>query len=83
MEPLWSPVVAAGRNRWQVGASPERLRKAKIVAVGCDQRRPKSMVRRGRRFESVRGLCKSAGNGAFSLVRPCRFSSVRWVWSPL
>src|SRR5215211_1315920 len=39
------------------------------------------MVRRGRRFESVRGLCKSPEIEAFSVGRTCTGSSVRWVWS--
>jgi hypothetical protein len=37
MEPLWSPAVATGSNRWQMGGRPERLKQAKTVAVGCDR----------------------------------------------
>jgi hypothetical protein len=37
MEPLWSPAVATGGNRWQMGTAQKRLRQAKTVAVGCDR----------------------------------------------
>ena len=37
MEPLWSPAVATGGNRWQMGGRRERLKQAKTVAVGCDR----------------------------------------------
>src|SRR5712691_2370480 len=37
MEPLWSPVVATGRNPRQIGLLPKRLKQAKTVAAGCDQ----------------------------------------------
>jgi len=37
MEPLWSPAVTTGSNRWQMGGRPERLKQAKTVAVGCDR----------------------------------------------
>ena len=37
MEPLWSPAVATGSNRWQMGGRPERLRQAQTIAVGCDR----------------------------------------------
>jgi hypothetical protein len=37
MEPLWSPVVATGGNRWQMGPAPKRLKQTKTVAVGCDR----------------------------------------------
>ena len=36
MEPLWSPAVATGSNRWQMRRPQERLKQAKTVAVGCD-----------------------------------------------
>jgi hypothetical protein len=36
MEPLWSPAVAIGGNRWQMGRPATSLRQAKTVAVGCD-----------------------------------------------
>src|SRR6266511_347045 len=36
MERLWSPAVATGGNRWQVGRPRRRLKQAKTVAVGCD-----------------------------------------------
>src|SRR5213593_4168086 len=37
MEPLWSPVVATGGNRRQIGLLPKRLKQARTVAAGCDQ----------------------------------------------
>jgi hypothetical protein len=37
MEHLWSPAVATGGNRWQMERPRKRLKKAKAVAVGCDQ----------------------------------------------
>jgi hypothetical protein len=37
MEHLWSPAVATGGNRWQMERPRKRLKKAKTVAVGCDQ----------------------------------------------
>jgi hypothetical protein len=58
MEPLWSPVVATRGNRSQIAQPQERRNKPKPlprVATGCLQER---IVRRGRRFESVRGLRK-------------------------
>jgi len=39
MEPLWSPVVATGGNRWQIARGGNRRNQAKTVAVGCDQLR--------------------------------------------
>ena len=37
MEPLWSTVVATGRNPWQIGPAPKPQEQAKTVAAGCDQ----------------------------------------------
>ena len=37
MEHLWSPAVATNGNRWQKERPRKRLKKAKTVAVGCDQ----------------------------------------------
>jgi len=34
MEPLWSPAVAPDGNRWQMGASPERVGFRNSVRVG-------------------------------------------------
>jgi hypothetical protein len=45
-----------------------------------------AMVRRGRRFESVRGLCKSTARRLFSSFpfrSTCSWPQVRWVWSTL
>src|SRR2546421_10952099 len=39
MEPLWSPVVATGGHRWQIGSAPKPRKHAKTVAVGCDRLR--------------------------------------------
>src|SRR5919204_4459240 len=40
-------------------------------------------IERGRRFESVRGLRKSPGSGAFLFGSLCTLANVRYVWSPL
>jgi hypothetical protein len=37
MEPLWSPVVATGGNRSQIGHVEEPPQQAKTVAVRCDR----------------------------------------------
>src|SRR5437867_4503506 len=37
VEPLWSPVVATGRNQWQIELAPKPQEQAKTVAAGCDQ----------------------------------------------
>jgi hypothetical protein len=67
MEPLWSPVVATGGNQSQVGPARERRKQAKFVATGC-HRLPEMFHGKegGRRFESVRGLYKSAANPCLS-----------------
>ena len=84
MEPLWSPAVATGSNRWQMGGCPERLRQAQTIAVGCD-RLPKLFHGK----EGVGGSSPSEGFskapqiGAFCFERTSTISSVRWVWSPI
>ncbi len=35
MEPLWSPVVATGGNRWQIDCPSKPRKQAKCVATGC------------------------------------------------
>jgi hypothetical protein len=37
MEPLWSPVVATGGNRRQIGEPRKPQKQAKSVATGCDR----------------------------------------------
>jgi hypothetical protein len=37
MEPLWSPVVATGGNRSQIGPVEKPQKQAKTVAVRCDR----------------------------------------------
>src|SRR5829696_9815782 len=37
MEPLWSPVVATGRNRRQMPHPRKRRKQAKTVAMRCDR----------------------------------------------
>src|SRR4051794_8744599 len=37
MEPLWSPVVAIGGNRRQIGSAQTVPKQAKTFAVGCDR----------------------------------------------
>jgi hypothetical protein len=56
----------SGRSQWQSVAMQrgrKRLRQAKTVATACDRLPRNAMVRRGRRFESVRGLQISSCSG--------------------
>jgi hypothetical protein len=39
MEPLWSPAVATGGNRWQIGSAQTRPKQAKSDATGCHRLR--------------------------------------------
>src|SRR2546422_8782087 len=43
---LWSPVVATGGNRQQIGESRKPQKQAKTVAVGCDWLRKTFLGRR-------------------------------------
>jgi hypothetical protein len=36
MEPLWSPVVATGGNRSQIGKHEKPQKQARTVAMGCE-----------------------------------------------
>jgi hypothetical protein len=68
LEPLWSPVVATHGNRSQ--SNPPRLRHEQAKTVADDRHRlPKAAHGKGggRRFESARGLCKSAARRRFSV----------------
>src|SRR6266508_3666193 len=49
MEPLWSPVVATGGNRWQIGSRREGRNQAKTVATSC-HRLPET-------FHGKQGVC--------------------------
>jgi hypothetical protein len=75
MEPLWSPVVPIGGNQRQMGLTRKRRKQAKTVAVGCDRLRKEALVRRGRRFESVRGLLafRCSGRGCVLCVGDSAF----------
>jgi hypothetical protein len=59
----------SGRNRWQPVANatlPETAQIGETVAIGCDRLRREAHGKEGgRRFESARGLCKSAVNRRF------------------
>src|SRR5438093_8897004 len=58
---LWSPVVATGGNQGQIAGRGEPRKQAKSVATGSHRLPEKFHGKEGgRRFESVRGLCKSA-----------------------
>src|SRR5256885_12843913 len=84
MEPLWSPVVATGGNQRQIGCARKRRKQARTVAAGSDRLRAKFRGKEGvRRFESVRGLCKSPAKRGFFFGPTRTIHSVRWVWSPL
>jgi hypothetical protein len=74
----------SGRNRGQPVAngaaakSRSNRRKPLLwVATGC---RVKSMVRRGRPFESVRGLCRSAAQRRFAFRPTCCLSNPAGVY---
>jgi hypothetical protein len=82
MEPLWSPVVAISGNHWQrrvaaggANTSQNRCRGLRPVAAGS------AWQGGGRRFESVRGLCKSAAKRYFPepLIERLRF---KWPRRP-
>jgi hypothetical protein len=64
-ERLWKNEGATGRKQFERFKPRNRLNKPNLLppaATGCPQSR---MVRRGRRFASVRGLCKSAARRRF------------------
>ena len=65
MEPLWSRVAATGGNPRQIGPTRKARNKANPLPPAASGFVRHSMVRRGRRFESFRGLCKSAANRRF------------------
>jgi hypothetical protein len=79
MEPLWSPGVAAGGNQRQIDGAvnpenkPNPLPPAATVAG--------DMVKRGRRFESVRGLCIRPQARPFLLI-DLREVQLALLWSP-
>src|SRR5437667_7444569 len=50
MEPLWSPVVATGGNRWRIRSARNPPKQAKSVAVGC-HRLPE-------KFHGKQGVCR-------------------------
>jgi hypothetical protein len=84
MEPLWSPAAAIGGNRWQMGRTSTRLRKAKTVAVGCHRLPEKFHGKEGVDGSSPsEGSAKSPEIAWFVFRSSCRFSRVRWVWSRL
>ena len=57
MEPLWSPVVATGRNQWQIGSERKARKQAQTVAVGCDR-----LPRAAHGKEGVDGSSPSEGS---------------------
>jgi len=68
MERLWSLAVATGGNPSQIGTPRNGSNKPKPLPPVATSCRSERMVRRGRRFESVRGLCKVAANQALLLA---------------
>jgi len=80
-------VVSSRPARSLGGQDVAALRKASHVRVRpawrCLVCRWLSMVRRGRRFESVRGLCKVPANRGFLISSICILSSMHQVWSRL
>ncbi len=84
MEPLWSPVVATGRNRSQMLSLVMPVRQAKTVAVGCDHLPIDVDGKEGVDGSSPsKGSAKAPEIGAFSFASTCKFSNVAQVWSPL
>jgi hypothetical protein len=59
----WLQLVAINGKSDGRGSAESKPKPLPSVATGC---REKYMVRRGRRFESVRGLCKSPANRGFT-----------------
>jgi hypothetical protein len=77
MEHLWSRAGATSGNWWQMGSprnGSNRRKSLPPVATSCVRA---WMVRRGRRFESIRGLLlKPRKRGAFTSSPRCTWSSV-------
>jgi hypothetical protein len=83
MESVWKAATASPGD----GLKPGTLKTSEFTT---DSERPLTaanpsiaMVRRGRRFESVRGLCKSAAPRRVLVQVDLLPSNVRWVWSGL
>src|SRR5258707_2321194 len=84
MEPLWSPVVATGGNRSQIGCAQRGRKQAKPVAVGCHRLRFGAHGKEGVDGSSPsEGSAKEPHVGALPIRLTCSFSHVRWVWSRL
>ena len=74
MEPLWSPVVATGRKRWQIAQPRKRRNHAETVALGCHQLPEKFHGKEGVSGSSPEeGSAKAPHVGAFLFGRTCRF----------
>jgi len=66
MEHLWSPAGATGGNQRQIGEPRKRLKQADRQPVATHGNGSGAHGKEGgRRFESVRGLCKSAARRRF------------------
>jgi hypothetical protein len=66
MEPLWSPVVATGGNRMQIGLARKPPKQAKSVPVDCDQLPQRAHGKEGGRSAALRAAssyCCSPGRG--------------------
>jgi hypothetical protein len=79
-----SSVALADYKGWSLCGAPW----LQLVATGskrdgAENGSQAKMVRRGRRFESVRGLCQSPAHKALPFGSICTSSNVRQVWSPL
>jgi hypothetical protein len=72
MEHLWSLAGATSGNRWQMVWPQKRRNKPNPLPPVATSCRSERMVRRGQRFESVRGLRKGPANGPFSCPGTCR-----------
>jgi hypothetical protein len=82
MEPLWSPAVATGSNRWQMGGRPERLKQAKTVAVGCDRLPEPFHGKEGVDGSSPsEGSCKSPHTRGFHFLDLLHLVQFAQVWN--
>jgi hypothetical protein len=74
----------SGRNRWQMGHARKRLKQADRQPVATHGNRFGAHGKEGVDGSSPsEGSAKTPHAGVFAFTSTCRFSRVRWVWSPL
>ena len=75
MEPLWSPVVATGGNRRQIGDALKSRKQAKSVATGCHKLRETFHGKEGVSGSSPEeGFAKAPHTRGFCFVDSCASS---------